>query len=213
MDKSCYEFFGERLKELRNQKGLSQDALAKELGFSKGALCYYETCARVPDITILDKVVKYFNVPVGYLMGYTDATKKENISICEQTGLSEQVVLGLKCLKSPEYNDEYTDIKLLDMANSLLGDIYSVDMGDGAVDKDSYFSLILKAICNYANGIYDTDSSDLLNRNINLGMKWQAIKIFLDYLENLEKRISDKKKGDAIQWQQSTDPTATKAET
>lgn len=193
MDKSCNEFFGERLKELRNQKDLSQDSLAKELGFSKGALCYYENCARVPDITILDKVAKYFDVPIGYLMGYTKATKAENVSVCDQTGLSEEAVLGLKRLRSSEYNDESMDLKLFDLVNSLLGDSFSVELGDEDV-IETYFSLILKAICDYANGIYNSTKYSVTDKNINLGMKWQAIKIFLDYLECLEERISNEKK-------------------
>lgn len=107
MSKTCKEYFGERLRSLRCEKGLSQDALSKDLGISKGALCYYENCDRTPDIAILDKVAKYFNVSLDYLMGYTEnKTTDVNLkNMCEYTGLSEEAIklLNLDIVKMGDY--------------------------------------------------------------------------------------------------------------
>ena len=46
---------GERLVRLRNQAGMSQDALAEKLGVSRQSVSKWETDASVPD---LDKLVK-----------------------------------------------------------------------------------------------------------------------------------------------------------
>jgi transcriptional regulator with XRE-family HTH domain len=39
--------FGERLKELRKEKGLSQSELARAFGTNKSTICNYETLYRV----------------------------------------------------------------------------------------------------------------------------------------------------------------------
>lgn len=64
--------FGERLKQLRTEKGLFQKELAKILGVSAGAIGMYENGKRTPDFEILNKIADYFNVSVDYLLGRTD---------------------------------------------------------------------------------------------------------------------------------------------
>ncbi len=90
-EKSCKYFFGERLRQLRNEKGLSQEALAKDLGISKGSLGFYETCKNTPDIEILDTVSKYFDVSLDYLLGRSTnkTTDTQLQAVCKYTGLSE----------------------------------------------------------------------------------------------------------------------------
>jgi len=57
------------LKTLRTKRGLSQEEIGKELGISKGAVCYYETGQRAPDIVVLSAFADYFGVSTDYLLG------------------------------------------------------------------------------------------------------------------------------------------------
>ena len=61
-----------KLKELREEQGLSQAKLAKELNISARALSYYETGARELNYQLIDKLCKYFNVSSDYLLGRTN---------------------------------------------------------------------------------------------------------------------------------------------
>lgn len=63
--------FKQILKDLRTERDLSQDEFAKELGISKGAVSYYETGQRVPDIAVLSALADYFGVSTDYLLGRT----------------------------------------------------------------------------------------------------------------------------------------------
>lgn len=94
MSKSCKEYFGERLKALRVENGMSQDNLSKELNISQSALGYYENCGRTPDIEFLEKVSKYFNVSIDYLLGHSQArtVEIELKTVCDYTGLSEKSI-------------------------------------------------------------------------------------------------------------------------
>ncbi len=107
----CMKYFGERIKELREERSLSQEVLANELGVSKGALCYYENGKRTPDIAFLEKVVKYFDVSADYFLGFSnDKTTDITIQgVCKYTGLSEKSV---KNLVSAKENNARTDVLL-----------------------------------------------------------------------------------------------------
>ncbi|MDE7082883.1 MAG: helix-turn-helix domain-containing protein [Clostridia bacterium] len=61
--------FQERLKELRNEKELSQQELAKELKVSQRSISSWETGFRQPDFETLSLIAKYFDVTTDYLLG------------------------------------------------------------------------------------------------------------------------------------------------
>lgn len=64
--------FAERLKELREEKGLFQSQLSSELKISQSSITRWETGKRVPDINEAIKIAKYFDVPTDYLFGLID---------------------------------------------------------------------------------------------------------------------------------------------
>lgn len=66
--------FNERLKELRERKGLSQVALADKLGVSKSAVSMYERGERNPDFETLEIIADFFNVDMNYLLGKDDGS-------------------------------------------------------------------------------------------------------------------------------------------
>ena len=83
------ERFATRLKELRDAAGLTQEQLAKELKVSRGAISYYEKSERTPDIEFLDSVCLFFNLPIDYVLGYTENINKEYINMYEMFGLTD----------------------------------------------------------------------------------------------------------------------------
>ena len=64
--------FSERLKELRQEKGLSQRALARELKVSQAAIARWEAGLQIPTIEIAMVIAKYFGVSSDYLIGLED---------------------------------------------------------------------------------------------------------------------------------------------
>jgi transcriptional regulator with XRE-family HTH domain len=61
-----------RIKDLRAEKGISQNELAKALGLTQQAISAYENGLREPDLETLQKIADFFNVSVDYLLGRTD---------------------------------------------------------------------------------------------------------------------------------------------
>ena len=66
------KIFGERLLELRREKGISQAALAKALGVSYAVVCYWETDRSEPTAINIVKIADYFGVTADYLLGRSD---------------------------------------------------------------------------------------------------------------------------------------------
>ena len=61
--------FSTRLKELRKEYKMTQQALSDKLGIVRTAIANYETNRTMPDPTTLDKLSQIFNVSIDYLMG------------------------------------------------------------------------------------------------------------------------------------------------
>lgn len=61
--------FGERLKELRREKGIVQVELAKSLNVSKGIISLWENNEREPTMSSLIAIATYFKVSIDYLVG------------------------------------------------------------------------------------------------------------------------------------------------
>lgn len=61
--------FALRIKKLREESGLTQSALAKELGIGASTVAMWETNDRMPTAQFIEKVANYFNVSVDYLLG------------------------------------------------------------------------------------------------------------------------------------------------
>lgn len=68
--------FGERLKQLRTQKGLTQKQLAVETNTSERGLQNYETEVRKPAYDVLISLADYFDVSLDYLVGRSDVPER-----------------------------------------------------------------------------------------------------------------------------------------
>lgn len=64
-----------RLKELRLDKGLSQQNVADFLGVSQQAYANYESGKREPEYESLVKLSEFFDTTTDYLLGKTDIKK------------------------------------------------------------------------------------------------------------------------------------------
>ena len=61
--------FGEKVRALREGRGLSQVQLAELLGVTKGIISAYETSVRMPSYKVLIRIARLFGVSTDYLLG------------------------------------------------------------------------------------------------------------------------------------------------
>lgn len=127
--------FGERLKELRKLRNITQTQLANELNVAIGTVGNWETGQREPALDMVIRVADYFNVSVDYLVGQTD--NKESVlitQIAHGSGMTTTEIplenaikfaeLTETCVIFKEYGKEKKKIKIspdqIDLAISLI---------------------------------------------------------------------------------------------
>lgn len=61
--------FGQKLKSLRLEYGLSQRELGDKLDYCNQTVSFWETGQREPDLDALVKIAAFFEVSVDFLLG------------------------------------------------------------------------------------------------------------------------------------------------
>jgi transcriptional regulator with XRE-family HTH domain len=108
--------FGNTLKELRHNSGLTQKQLADRLWLSKATVSYYEQSVRYPSPEILVKLASVFHVSTDYLLGIEG--KKQTLDVTDLTDedikFLEQAISLLRNKNSEKnflYNTKDVDVK------------------------------------------------------------------------------------------------------
>ena len=111
----------ERLKELRNERGISQYKLVDELRLSRGQLSNYEQGTREPDYDTLILLANYYNVSLDYLLGVSNVRKRftdnqtqaeANQLVSDIFSLTEQSYFQLESfLELLQFRDKHSKIK------------------------------------------------------------------------------------------------------
>ncbi len=63
---------GERLKELREDRGYTQKQLSDKLGLNSVTYLHYEKEQREPPLSLLAEIAVFYGVSVDYLLGLND---------------------------------------------------------------------------------------------------------------------------------------------
>ncbi|OBR96718.1 XRE family transcriptional regulator [Clostridium autoethanogenum] len=119
---------GNRIRNLREEKSISQLELAKILNIGNTTLSQYESDKRVPSDTVKKKIAEYFGISLDYLMGLTD-TKEPKINIPQ------------------EYSDKYKVTKKdIEQHNEVIKHAQAFMMDDevGEEDKEKLVTVINK---------------------------------------------------------------------
>ena len=80
---------GFRIKEIRTQRGMAQNELAKRINKSKSAVCGYDNDAQVPPLDVLISIASVLNVSLDYLAGFED---NDSISLRNLTSQQKDVI-------------------------------------------------------------------------------------------------------------------------
>lgn len=88
----------EKLKALREARGLTQLQVANRIGVSKAMISAYETASKTPSIDVLIRLSRLFSVSVDYLV-CVNAPKMIDVS-----GLEDESIALISALVEKLYN-------------------------------------------------------------------------------------------------------------
>ena len=180
--------FPSQLRDLRKEKGISQETLARDLGVSKSTIGLYETGDTLPDARTLYDLAVYFDVSADYLLGLqtTPSTDMNVKTICEYTGLSEKSINHLKATKDSHphidvYNFLFEKKLLLAFIVNYLSDFALnelkkkpfkyIPLKAGSIypyRHDVHFATVIRALQEYCDKFKEKykDDSDFKNSSI-----------------------------------------------
>ena len=102
----------QRLRALREENGMTQEKLAKELGVARMTIVCYESGKNSPDGNMLSKMCAIFDCTPDYLIGYSDFKNPQN----RQAWMASVKTLGAAIGTLPQERQE----ALVTALNSLL---------------------------------------------------------------------------------------------
>lgn len=120
--------FGQRLRELRREKFLTTIDLGKALDVANSSISRYENDLREPRRDFLEKVSKYFDVSIDYLLGKSDEKKiTDNTSEKEFKTAEDAIAFLLEQPTLVAYGgydlSKLSNDELIDFANDILQQI------------------------------------------------------------------------------------------
>lgn len=121
--------FGERLLTLREQRNETQEQLAKAINITRQSLSRYETNERTPNIDLIYRIAKHYEISSDYLLGLTESpTIEPTKSAAEKyIGLSPEATEYLADMQNCDFNVPY---KRTDILNMLILNRYFRNMLD-----------------------------------------------------------------------------------
>lgn len=98
---------GDRIKQLRKEKDLTQEEMADQLSLNRATISNWEIDRASPDAKTIIQLADFFNVTVDYLMGISDSP---------QTNFSPKAD---KLLKAISLAEELPEEKITELADIL----------------------------------------------------------------------------------------------
>lgn len=83
--------FGDRLKEARRARGLTQEQLAIGIGVAKSTLTGYEKGTREPDVFKIKRIIEILEIDSDYLLGIEQC--KKNAPTTQQVAEAVDILL------------------------------------------------------------------------------------------------------------------------
>ncbi len=81
--------FSRIIRELRNEKGLTQEELSKKIGVRCGTYCKWEQNRANASYEDLIKLANFYQVSVDYLIGHTDDLGNVTIITTQENSLNK----------------------------------------------------------------------------------------------------------------------------
>ncbi len=102
--------FGNRLRILRENLGMTQEELGKKLNLVKSNISMYEKGNRIPNADVLEQLSALFDVSIDYLLGKSEVKKHDTPYNSE---LEKNLFIGIKKLNGDEKNAILNLVQLL----------------------------------------------------------------------------------------------------
>lgn len=104
---------GERLRNLRQEKGFNQSKIAEMFDLTKSTICTYEKEKRNPSIEILIKYSELFGVSVDYVLGIDHLAVREDSEPFNFKAMTKEEIMFIEIMRKDKnlYDILFSDPK------------------------------------------------------------------------------------------------------
>lgn len=160
---------GKKIKQLRLNKGVTQEALANALGVTYQAVSRWENETTMPDISLLPQISVFFGVSIDELFEFTEESQYERIEnmLNEKSTLSDSEFQNAKYFLEKQLNKESENVNAI----KLLAWLYSHRAKSSNVQAVEYAKRALqlgdtsKSMNNILRDAYGSPHTDWNYRN------------------------------------------------
>ena len=186
--------FGEKLRSLRKDHGMTQVDLANALDLDKSSIAKYESAGIIPSVDTLQKISALFNVSIDYLLNapFGDINNVVNVEIigtvvAGRDGIATYEFLGISQAININNKDEYKYLKVRgdSMAPQILeGDLAlvrlqpDIDSGDLAVVIIGGEEGVIKKVQKTDNSISLISFNPMYDTRVFVGKDMEQLQIF-----------------------------------
>lgn len=111
MGENKFLAFGNRIKGMREQRGIKQGQFADSMGISRQSMSNYESGKHSPDIDVIVKMADFFQCSTDYLLGLTEHPNPEQAqNYGEDISRLSQTLLTLPCPLREQWLDVFIGI-------------------------------------------------------------------------------------------------------
>lgn len=148
-----------KIKNLRESKGLSQDRLSQELGINLRTLQRWENGETAIRSKNINRIADYFNVTVPELLGYDDFYKIEREALESSSDISEK-------LNDPNYNRIILEYNESNKKNGKFVLLLSTETDAVPLIEKSIEKVILDNYHKLQDGDYEESGTGILSEDI-----------------------------------------------
>lgn len=134
--------FAERLKKLREDRGITQQELAEIVGTTNKAVSTWENGIKVPRQPRIEKLADYFNVTTDYLLGRIETKQWNDVlsdTVKNQNSVESYLInLGYSVTTNIIQSDEFYEEEIKDSSGKVIGKtkIPSTEFAQYAITKN-----------------------------------------------------------------------------
>ena len=99
------QYFGKRLRKLREDKKISQTDLGRRVGVSGSTISAYEKSRKLPALDTLKNICSVLDISSDYLLGLSDSMRLNKSDLTDtQIASLQSIINDLESLNAKKYN-------------------------------------------------------------------------------------------------------------
>lgn len=152
--------FGQKIADLRKEKGMTQEALAERLGVSPQAVSKWETDASMPDVSLLPKLAEQLGCSIDALFDREAHPEVELVEPVQRKDPSKMIMRILVDSADGDHVKVNLPLSLIQGMVNVAGDLGEIKLGGADLSGIDFAQLLALAEQGVVGRFVEVDSAD-----------------------------------------------------